>query len=617
MTTAASAIVANNTVTNVPYSGMTFGWLWGNVNQNIPEIGTTGHYNLFNLEIAYNFISDYNLCTGDGGAIYTLGSSTRNEDDFVNYMHHNYVHMTDESGKFYDGRFLMGYYHDNTSSNWLDFENVLISSMTGALYRTMPIYNQDIAGAQAFNNHFVDNYIIGFDSAAVVYNDATNFLEKHNNAAHDYLFTSVANLKANTAKTNDTIYYTAEDGVNKAANILTKAAPANAVGTVANIFATAGSTYGASTKVSGLGDVTGTAFDAKLLLDYETSEISITGAKAFTATFTCDDVATSIFVMAGDALKVPSIYSEEGYTYTFLVDGEEIDVENYVMPASDLAVTVTRTAIDYTVTVSDGTASQEFTANVGDTLTFDEAAFAHDGYITIYKVDGVAIDLATFTMPASDVKITVTYEAIPYTVTFTYEDGSSVLMEDITIGTKLTAPKGKDKTGYALVYYVDGEKINLSTYTTPAQDIVIEARYEAKTYDVKFYYDIEKDSELYATVKVKFGEAITLPEAPADFTVGDYVYSFESWKGYTEGMILDTEGASFVMKTTATAVAPEFAVGDINGDGIVDVMDIAMLTAYCAETLADPSLVLGNTDVNEDGISDVMDIAALTAMCAK
>ena len=90
------------------------------------------------------------------------------------------------------------------------------------------------------------------------------------------------------------------------------------------------------------------------------------------------------------------------------------------MPASDVTVTAVFEDIDYTVTVTDGTADKT-TAHYGDTVSIT-AGEAPEGKVFdkwTCETDGVTIEFAsatsastTFTMPAGDITVKANYREI-------------------------------------------------------------------------------------------------------------------------------------------------------------------------------------------------------------
>ena len=71
--------ISHNEICNLPYSAISMGWGWGDVDD--PENPTPAQNNI----IKYNYIHDYVNHMADGGGVYTLGSQPNSEVSY-NYM---------------------------------------------------------------------------------------------------------------------------------------------------------------------------------------------------------------------------------------------------------------------------------------------------------------------------------------------------------------------------------------------------------------------------------------------------------------------------------------------------------------------------------------------------
>ena len=252
LNTAADCRIIGNTVMDVPYSGFSVGWIWSTVSATSDGILGGGAYCTYNTEIAYNYVTDFMTCMGDGGAFYLLGGNvTRASKDktVYNTMHHNYVNASEESGKHPGGitgtgsRHIMCYYHDNSSSNWHDYENVLINTMeTKDLF--YGAFHQSIEKCEAQNNIQENNYFIGFDSLKAVYRNNSNMLRINTEfgiTGADYVYASVRDLERNNPVPSVTIH-----------GFQSLASPYGQRTAVARIFASAGSDMYRETLKSGL-----------------------------------------------------------------------------------------------------------------------------------------------------------------------------------------------------------------------------------------------------------------------------------------------------------------------------------------------------------------------------
>ena len=619
-TATANAKLVGNTIVNVPYTGISIGWSWTTVGYTAGEIIAGSKFSTFATEVAYNYISDYMTCMYDGGAIYLLGGNTgKHADDgaFYNYMHHNYVNMTDATGNHNGNenglRFAMGYYHDNSSSNWLDYENVLINTAK-EIHGNAWFYAyflQDGTGAEARHVALRDNYIIGVRKNADgtpnlkdVFMDPEVVSADFGKSSSDYVYYGAAELAANTSV-----------GVHTYGNAVTKASPADASTTVAAIFAAAGSSLTPDgVKVSGL-SWTEPAAEREVLTDAERVDAGAFDAALGTVTFTDGQTSVPVTGTVGGKVRVPAVFAQKSHVYTFTLNGEAIDPETLRITTESVTVTVTATPAYYTLTLYDGAQTLTLSPGVGERFTLPES-FRHAGYASVCTVNGVRIDPETFVMPSENVRVRVAYELLRYVVTFRDTDGAEVVMNRVA-DSVVPMPSGFVKTGYDTRYSVDGEEIVFGEFTVPRHDVTVLVEYLPKTYDVVFVNRVGETETVYATISTHFGSVITLPEPPASFEDENYVYTFSGWVGYTEGMVLSTEGMTFYSAAwTATEKTPTLTKGDINGDGAVDITDITAIISKASGAELDPEIYTGETDLTGDGAVDISDITEVIAIAA-
>ena len=220
-----------------------------------------------------------------------------------------------------------------------------------------------------------------------------------------------------------------------------------------------------------------------------------------------DSVALTITPAAGYAVNTVSVKdSAEG---SVDVSGENGSY-SFTMPASDVTVTVTYIAIDYTVTVSETTngtvvASKTTGAHVGDeiTLTITPAAGYEFGTLSVKDEDenDVAVTDNKFTMPANAVTVTATFAAIDYTLTINSAENGTVTTTTtgaVHIGDKVTLTitpeenyglKSVTTTAGALAQTALDEDTGVLTYelTVGAGDATVTAEFDELTTYTVFY----------------------------------------------------------------------------------------------------------------------------------
>jgi hypothetical protein len=130
VTLAKDTKIASNTIHDCSYSGIGVGYTFG-IPSNVP--GEQDFYHMYNLEIAYNYITNFMTEVGDGGAIYvTGGNAPTSYTELFNFMHHNYVVMSKITGDGL-GHMVVGLYFDGSTSNWKCSENVVVGQSYGAV----------------------------------------------------------------------------------------------------------------------------------------------------------------------------------------------------------------------------------------------------------------------------------------------------------------------------------------------------------------------------------------------------------------------------------------------------------------------------------------------------
>lgn len=132
--------VCNNTVQNLPYTGISFGWGWGFNGQEMAGKYTTDENGMFwfsGNRICNNYIDNVMTVLFDGGGIYTLG---RNDNSVISG---NYVsNVKNDYGAIY---------LDNGSQGFTVHNNVIVSAYRNYLYKGdyNYIYNNYATSASA------------------------------------------------------------------------------------------------------------------------------------------------------------------------------------------------------------------------------------------------------------------------------------------------------------------------------------------------------------------------------------------------------------------------------------------------------------------------------------
>ncbi|MBO4871174.1 MAG: Ig-like domain-containing protein, partial [Muribaculaceae bacterium] len=241
----------------------------------------------------------------------------------------------------------------------------------------------------------------------------------------------------------------------------------------------------------------------------------------------------------GEAVNV-TVTPAAGYelaTLTYTVEGEEpVDIVNntFNMPAANVTINATFSAIDYTITVDDeienGTVeADKQTANIGETvtLTITPAEGYSLGSLTVLNGETTVETTLnqetgeyTFTMPAANVTVTATFTNVDYTITVV--DG----IENGTVEAPATAHFGETvnvtvtpATGYqlaSLTYTVEGEEavnIENNTFNMPAANVTINATFSMINYTITVDNEIENGT-VEAPATANYGDAVNVTVTP-------------------------------------------------------------------------------------------------------
>ncbi|MBQ8907626.1 MAG: right-handed parallel beta-helix repeat-containing protein, partial [Clostridia bacterium] len=121
------AELSYNTIMDCSYTGISIGWYYSPGEWEEHE-----RYNLYNVNIHHNYITDFMQELGDGGAIYVLGGNLKPDNPKqVNFCHHNFVVLSKTTGNGM-GELTNGYYYDGASSNWSNYNNICVNYSAGA-----------------------------------------------------------------------------------------------------------------------------------------------------------------------------------------------------------------------------------------------------------------------------------------------------------------------------------------------------------------------------------------------------------------------------------------------------------------------------------------------------
>ncbi len=223
------------------------------------------------------------------------------------------------------------------------------------------------------------------------------------------------------------------------------------------------------------------------------------------AVFTANDYTVTVIQKSNGTTSVDKTTAHAGDTITITVtpdEGYEVDVIKvddtaitstvFIMPARNVTVEATYKKAVYTVTCEDaegGTVSADkATANFGDEITV--TVTPSSGYeLGTIKVDGEAIEGNTFVMPAKNVKVTATFNAIGYRITCAECENGKVTAskETANVGDEITLTITPAEGYLVSKVIVDGNEITGNTFKMPAKDVTVEAVFVSAA-DLKGWY---------------------------------------------------------------------------------------------------------------------------------
>ena len=226
------------------------------------------------------------------------------------------------------------------------------------------------------------------------------------------------------------------------------------------------------------------------------------------------------------------------------------------MPANDINVAAVLEDIDYTVTVTGGTANKT-TAHYGDTVTITANEPETGKRFTSWTIEGVTVDdktkaEITFTMPANAVTATANYDFESYEIKVT---GGAAQVNDgggDNVKIKAHNPGTGMKFKNWTITGVDTSELVLTneelTFTMPANAVTATANYEFIDYTVKVNGGTANKTTAH------YGDSITITAAAPETGKKFVMWSFEGL--VPDGLTITDTELTFTMPAkdvTATA----------------------------------------------------------------
>ena len=266
-----------------------------------------------------------------------------------------------------------------------------------------------------------------------------------------------------------------------------------------------------------------------------------------------EGATVTITANAPETGKEFTSWTLEGVT----VENTSVDELTFTMPAGNVVAKANYEFIDYTVTVTGGTANKT-TAHYGDSITITAAAPETGKEFTSWTIEGVTVDdktkaEITFTMPANAVTATANYGDKAYLFALencTADKESAKFGEEVTFTADEVIGKRFDSWNIKGVDDLTGLDLTKSplTITMPANDINVAAVLE----DIDYTVSVTGGTTDKKTAH--YGDSVTIT---ADEITGREFVRWEITGLDTSGLVLTNAELTFTMPAsdvTATAL---------------------------------------------------------------
>ena len=303
-----------------------------------------------------------------------------------------------------------------------------------------------------------------------------------------------------------------------------------------------------------------------------------------------------VAVSANDAEEGETIMittkAAEGYELSNLVanyvDGGEIEITNnsFTMPNANVIVKASFKLVDYTISVADVTngtlVADKAVANMGDEVTL--TATPAEGYeVETFTVDGVAIDGATFIMPAHNVVIGATFKIADYTISLVKPENGTATVDKATanVGDVVTITATPDENYELLSISVNDVAIEENSFTMPAADVAVKVLFKAIDYTITVG-TADNGSIAVSKTTANVGDVVTITATPDEgYELSSITVNDVAIEGTT--FTMPAENVKIEATFTYTYVCKEIKEENI------------------AKSLFDWVLVVNNKRLNNDG----------------
>lgn len=341
---------------------------------------------------------------------------------------------------------------------------------------------------------------------------------------------------------------------------------------------------------------------------------NVTFSQPSNGTIKVNNTTTSPVTVAENANYTVTLTPNTGYEVdTFTVGGtdhkSDLSSNTYTgtMGTSDVAVVATFKKSDYTVTCSTATngsvTSDKATANYGDTVTLTPTPAS--GYqlksVTVKDASDAAVTVTnnTFTMPASNVTVTATFEAKDPAVTLSAAASSLGVNQSTTLTPGVTVDSGITYTG-AYTIKKDGSDVTAADYITDNTFNTAKAAASAGTYVITYTATASTGTTASASATITVAESAEQLAYEALLTGLGSTYPTLAEQGNYTTTTYNAYQAAYGAAQTATAQGYPDYNGTTNTTAKAN-LDTAKSNLAEKTTLATPTVTVTNNGVLTPG----------------
>ena len=279
-------------------------------------------------------------------------------------------------------------------------------------------------------------------------------------------------------------------------------------------------------------------------------------ANKYTVSFDVDGNVTSGEYEFGSTITLPQAAEKTGYTFLgwFDENGVEFTADSTV-PVDGIKLTAKYSIKIHNAifnagagTFADGTKEKIVPTEYGAQIVVPENP-AREGYTFIDW------DSEVGTMGDSDVTFTAAFHINIYTVTWDFDNGENVQIDEVVYGNAVNAPADPVKEGYTFAGW-DADIPDLM----PANDLAFKAVWTINEHNVTWDVDGETTTDT-----LEYGAEIVAPADPEKEG-----YTFTGWEGYTEGMTMPDEELTFVATWEINSYD---VIWDVDGEKTVETLE--------------------------------------------